>query len=51
MDNREFAKNDGFFIECCKYAEIPPTKRQASKYRNKKGLAYRIRVIRTAVAE
>ena len=41
MNNREFSKNDKEFIERCKKAKVEPTKRQASKFRRGKGLAYR----------
>lgn len=39
MTNREFSKTEEF-IKCCKKAGIEPTKRQASKFKNKKGTAY-----------
>jgi len=39
MTNEEFAKQDPTFITACRLAEIKPTKRQASKWRNGKGLA------------
>lgn len=38
--------NDGFaitnkqFVKACEAARIPPTKRQASKFRSRRGLAY-----------
>lgn len=41
IDNREFAKVDGKFLQACEKANVSPTKRQASKYRRKVGLAYR----------
>lgn len=31
------------FLRACESAKIPPTKRQARKWNNKKGLAYRTR--------
>ena len=37
--NKEFTK-DSNFIQACSSAGIPPTKRQASKFRRKKGLAW-----------
>lgn len=40
MNNRQFSK-DKEFIESCKRARVEPTKRQASKFRRKTGLAYR----------
>ena len=44
VTNREFAKTDNHFIRCCEKAKTKPTPRQASKFRNKRGLAYRITV-------
>ena len=41
MTNREFSK-DKEFIKCCEIAKVIPTKRQASKFRRKMGLAYKI---------
>jgi len=38
--NATFAKNDGNFINACSKAGVQPTTRQASKWRNKTGLAY-----------
>jgi len=43
MTNRKFAVEDKKFRACCKAMKIEPTKRQASKYRNEKGLAYSFR--------
>lgn len=40
MSNNEYSKKDGAFIKACELANIPSTTRQASKYRNKRGLAY-----------
>jgi len=37
--NAMFAKDDKIFQEACKLAVIEPTERQASKWRNGKGLA------------
>ena len=42
MTNAEFAKKDEFFIECCKKAKVEPCPRQASKFRRKQGLAYKV---------
>lgn len=42
VTNRAFAKEDRKFIACCELLEIPPTARQASKYRNETGDAYLI---------
>jgi len=41
LPNREFAVKDGSFRSACERAGVSPTKRQASKYRRKVGLAYR----------
>ena len=41
MTNKEFAAQDKKFRAACSAAGIEPTGRQASKYRNKQGLAYR----------
>jgi len=40
ITNAFFAKNSKTFIKACKKADIPPTSRQASKFRRKMGLAY-----------
>ena len=40
--NDEVAANTRF-LECCRRAGIKPTKRQASKFRNQKGSAYKMR--------
>jgi hypothetical protein len=40
MTNTEFTF-DKNFIAACRAAEIPATRRQASKYRNKKGKAWK----------
>lgn len=42
MTNKEFAKKDNSFITACIEADVPATKRQASKYRNGYGAAYRV---------
>lgn len=41
MTNKEFSEQDKVFNKACNIAGINPTKRQASKYRNGRGLAYR----------
>ena len=41
MKNAEFARKDEKFIKACEKVLIEPTSRQASKYRNKKGKAYK----------
>lgn len=38
--NSDFAKNDQKFIKCCELAGVKPTARQASKFRNGKGVAF-----------
>lgn len=40
VTNAQFAKNDPTFAKACELAEVEPTKRQASKFRNKRGAAY-----------
>ena len=40
MTNREFAAQDEPFNKACEQANLQPTKRQASKWRSKKGKAY-----------
>ncbi len=39
MTLREYAQK-AFFVDLCKRANTEPTKRQASKFLNEKGLAY-----------
>ena len=41
ITNAEFARTDTQFIGACQIKGIEPTARQASKYRRKKGLAYK----------
>lgn len=41
VTNRQFSKTDKNFLSACEKAGVEPTARQASKYRNKKGLAYK----------
>lgn len=49
--NAEFARSKDF-VELCERENIKPTKRQASKFRMKKGLAYKaFRRQETYVAE
>lgn len=43
ITNKQFAASDPKFIEACKLANIPPTPRQASKWRRKQGLAYTLK--------
>ncbi len=40
LTNADFMKQDNTFIEACNNAGIPVTHRQASKWRNKQGIAY-----------
>ena len=42
MTNSEFAKTNKKFKEFCKIANVNPTTRQASKWRNQKGTAYKL---------
>jgi len=42
MYNDKFAREDQTFRMCCEKAKVEPTARQASKFRNKKGAAYKI---------
>lgn len=52
MTNKEFAAQDQAFRSACeatpwkgsKDGNLPPTKRQASKWRSKRGLAYKTMV-------
>jgi len=39
--NRDFASSNVHFIAACEKASINPTQRQASKYRNGKGAAFK----------
>tara|TARA_R100001129_G_C5167780_1_gene203889 strand:- start:24 stop:206 length:183 start_codon:yes stop_codon:yes gene_type:complete len=39
--NKWFSQNDQQFFVCCAGAGIKPTARQASKFRNEKGKAYK----------
>jgi hypothetical protein len=43
MTNREFVK-DKFFVRCCERAGVTPTPRQASKFRNDKGRAIKVKL-------
>ena len=40
IHNIQFSKEDAAFLAACTKAGIKPCARQASKWRNKKGLAY-----------
>ena len=39
--NKEFARTDTKFNAACVVTTVPPTARQASKFRNKKGKVYK----------
>lgn len=41
MTNREFTEHEAFRKACIR-ARVEPTRRQASKFRNKKGLAFKV---------
>ena len=43
MNNREFAQSDKEFQDACRKAGIPPTQRQASKFRLRAGKAFQFR--------
>lgn len=43
VTNKKFAETNEVFIKSCEKADITPTIRQASKFRNQKGLAYKHR--------
>ena len=42
MSNAEYAKTNTHFLACCEKANAKPTARQASKFRNGYGEAYKI---------
>lgn len=39
--NKTFSEKDEKFILACEKVGVSPTRRQASKWRNKKGIAYK----------
>ena len=43
MINSEFAKKNDAFRKACKKAHVEPTARQASKFRNGRGIAFKFR--------
>lgn len=43
MRAAKFAQENKLFIECCKMANIPPTKRQVSKFRLERGKAFQMK--------
>lgn len=44
MTNKEFATKNDLFIKCCERAGVTPTARQASKFRNYKGRAFKVKL-------
>lgn len=46
--NGEFAQKDTNFMSSCESAGVKATARQASKFRNKRGKAYRIKIAKAA---
>lgn len=49
MTNKEFAETNAHFRRVCRAANVEPTTRQASKYRNRKGSAFAARAIEQAL--
>lgn len=43
MTNKDFAQKDNLFKSCCEAVGLEPTRRQASKFRNGKGKAYKVK--------
>lgn len=43
VTNAQFVKSDAIFQKACELASIPVTLRQASKWRNNKGLAHKFK--------
>ena len=43
MTNREFSTNNKQFREACEKANVQPTKRQASRWRQQRGSAWKVR--------
>ncbi len=43
ITNAKFAKEDKTFIKMCNNATVKATKRQASKFRMKKGIAWKVK--------
>jgi len=41
VTNKDFAQKDSLFKTCCEAVGLEPTRRQASKFRNGKGKAYK----------
>jgi len=42
ITNAQFSKSNKEFVAACEEAGIVPTRRQASKFLNKKGLTYKV---------
>ena len=42
MTNKKFSE-EKYFVSCCAKAAVDATMRQASKFRNEKGSAYKVR--------
>lgn len=42
VTNTKFAKENDDFRKACELANVEPTARQASKFRNKRGSAFRV---------
>jgi hypothetical protein len=43
MTNKEFALQNQVFRKACEIAKVKPTRRQASKWLNRKGSAYKMK--------
>lgn len=43
ITNKQFADGNILFKKCCDIAGIPPTRREASRFRNGKGLAFKFK--------
>ena len=43
MRAEKFMKENNLFIECCTLADVPPTKRQVSKFRMGRGRAFKMK--------
>ena len=42
MTNTQFSKSDKEFVAACEAVKLPPTSRQASKWVNQKGKAFKV---------
>lgn len=45
VTNKQFSETNQFFQKCCEAVNLQPTSRQASKFRNKQGRAYKEGII------